>query len=537
MRRHLPLITILLAAGFLVSCGESTPRPNVLLISIDSLRRDYLGVYGRTPLFADDVDVSPELDRLADESIVFEDALATTSWTLPSHIALMTGMSDRWHGVEMDDFRRDPLHQTVAARFRAKGYRTAGFFSGPYLDPKYGFDEGFEGYLSGMAAPDEKAARLKEWIAAMPAGEKPGKKALRLLKTRLYHTDITSPRVNSLAKSFLDDADSRPFFLFLHYFDAHYDYLPDLAEPGLSRRFDPDYEGEMTGSNWYMNPAVRRLREPRERRISDRDLAHVQALYEAEIHWVDRHVGLIIERLKAIGEWENTIVAVVSDHGDEFFEHGSIGHRSTLHAEQLRVPLILRIPGGTTGGTRVNGVARIYDVAPTLLDYAGLDSLPHAEGTSLRSLIEGDVDDHGALGRIYVNAKRGFNVQDSWRDSRYAVIRRLEAVVEGGDSQEIVLNQQFPFQVFDRREDPGELEPLLETDPRYTEAVDAFRADFAISEKGAKSIPRSPSSEWYGSRKSTEEQEMLDSLGYTSGSARTSGRPPRKAFPPPQPRH
>ncbi len=549
MRRSRLLPALLLAflilaiAGFFVCTGgDSTPKPNVLLISIDSLRRDYLGVHGREPLFAKDVEVSPNLDALAREGAVFDDALTTSSWTLPAHVALMTGMSDRWHGVEIDDFRRDPLHRTLAASFRDAGYETAGFFSGPYLDPKYGFDDGFEGYRSGMATPEEKAARLKQWTQRFTTDGQLQMNAelLAAMTDRISHIDVTSPRVNEMAESFLDQLDDEPFFLFLHYFDAHYDHIPEAAEPGLGRKFDPDYQGKVTGLDWITNPLVRDPKPPRTRKLSDRDLQHIQALYEAEIHWVDRHIGVIIDKLKASGRWENTIVAVVSDHGDEFFERGSIGHRSTLYAEQLRVPLIVRVPGAATSGARVDGIARIYDVAPTLLDYAGLKPLPHAEGSSLRPLLEGEDDGRGALGRIYYQEGGGPNIQDAWRDGRYTVIRRLDPARQGSGPQGILVQQRTgtasrpAFLVFDRREDPLEKNALAADDPRYAEAIAAFREDFEGSETGFQSVPHSPLGDRYGPRKSAEERIMLDELGYTSGATNAMRAPPLRAFPPPQ---
>jgi len=543
MRRALPLALSLLAiAGTQVACsgGDERPKPSVLLVSIDSLRRDFVGVYGREPLFAKGVGVTPHLDALAAEGVVFEDALTTTSWTLPAHTALMTGMSDRWHGVEIDDFRRDPLHTTLAARFQEAEYETAGFFSGPYLDPKYGFDGGFDGYRSAMATPEQKAAQVKEWAKRFTSEGKLelSPQLLDAMIERFSHLDVTSPRVDELAEEFLDQLDEgRPFFLFLHYFDAHYDYVPERADPELARRFDPDYTGEITGLDWLTDPKVRDPKPPRTRRLSDRDLAHVEAMYEAEIHWVDRHVGRIVEKLKTSGRWESTIVAVVSDHGDEFFERGSIGHRSTLFAEQLRVPLILRVPGAAAGGRRVEGVARIYDVAPTLLDYAGLPALPFAEGTSLRPLLEGRGDDRGALGRLYYQENGAPNLLDAWRDDRFTVVRRFDPTEGSGPSGIRVRPREVDgrpaYVVFDRREDPVELHPLAADDPRRAEAIAAFREDFIASEQGCQQVPHSELGARYGPRKSAEERAMLDGLGYTSGGSDAMRAPPLEPFPPP----
>ena len=141
-RLWLPGMAALLA---LTACGqEPAGKFNVVLISIDSLRADRTGPYGHRPEFAPALDVTPNLDRLAQSGTVFEDAWSSSSWTLASHMALMTGLTDRGHEVEFDDFALDPLRATLAEQFRAAGYATGGYFSGSFLEPQYGFGRGFQ---------------------------------------------------------------------------------------------------------------------------------------------------------------------------------------------------------------------------------------------------------------------------------------------------------------------------------------------------------------------------------------------------------
>ncbi|MBT7012291.1 MAG: sulfatase-like hydrolase/transferase, partial [Planctomycetes bacterium] len=445
------------------------------------------------------------------------------------------------------DYRRDPLHKTLAAGFHEAGYRTGGFFSGPYLDPKYGFGDGFDDYASGMMTPDDLAQRIQIWMTSneRQGGPPPPPSFAKVMRDRLSHLDITSPRVNAHADRFLSDVGQKPFFLFLHYFDAHYDHIPDAAELGLAGKFDPGYKGQMIGENWYFNGAVRSTTPPHERRISDRDLEHVQALYEAEIHWVDRHIGMILSQLEQSGLADNTIIAIVGDHGDEFFEHGSIGHRSTLYAELMRIPMILHIPGVADSGARVSSVSRIYDIAPTLLDFAGIPALPHSEGVSLRPELEGQSTQHGALGRIFFGSPSGPNIQDSWRNTRYTVIRGFG--IDGNNSNAAGLavrqkraNANGALLVFDRAEDPKEMHPLPQKDPRYQEAVKLFRVDFLQSEAMSASLPHSPIPHRWAPSKTAEEQATLDSLGYTSSdddNGETQHMPPLKPFPAPNPAH
>ncbi|MCH2111892.1 MAG: sulfatase, partial [Planctomycetes bacterium] len=371
-------LLLFVLALFTACAPPREPHPHVVIISIDSIVRDRLGYYGHTPQYAPELEVSPHLDSFATQSAVFDNAWSTTSWTLPAHAALLTGLSDRNHGVEADHFALDPLRTTLGEQFKSAGYTTAGFFTGPYLDPKYGFAKGFDIWDSAMMSPEELARHLDDWMerrarAGMP---EPSQEEIRGIRDRVSHWDITSPRVNKGAMDFIEEhKEGDPFLLMLHYFDAHYDYLPDSLEKGLGQRFDPGYVGNMRGENWYFNPAVRAQEPPFERRISERDLGHILALYDAEIHWVDRHIGAVLKSLKDNGLWENTIVAIVADHGDEFFEHGMLGHRSTLFPELTSIPLLIRIPGQFEDGQRIQGLARIFDVGPTLLDYAGLPPL------------------------------------------------------------------------------------------------------------------------------------------------------------------
>jgi arylsulfatase A-like enzyme len=513
--------------------GSTTEPMNIVLISIDSIRRDHLGPYGHKPQYAPDIPVTPALDSLAADGVVFEDAWTTSSWTLPAHMSLMTGLSDRRHGVENDRFQLDPLRQTMAETLQDAGWNTAGYFSGPYLDAKFGFDRGFDDYRSGMITPEDFLLYVQDQQKQREALGKPplDESTIHRMRDSMSHWDITSPRINQLGLEFLDQQEKKDnFFLFLHYFDAHYDHIPWRMEEGLGKRFDPGYDKtgkqNFDGSGWYFDTRVMGGKPPYERRISPRDLDHVKAFYDAEIHWVDRHIGEIIARLKEKGMWENTIIMVVADHGDEFFDHNSIGHRSTLFAEQCRIPMILRVPGVTPSGRRVAEISRIYDSAPTLLDFAGAPALQEAEGASLRATIDGNEEPRFALQRIYSGGHRRamgkLNVRDGWRNSRYSVVRQFRYDQANSTEETLAVlpmttrSTGSAYLVFDRQQDPLEMRPLAASDPRYVEAINAFCRDFRASEKGAAELKVSPLLDRLGPIRSAEEQAVLDGLGYTS---------------------
>jgi arylsulfatase A-like enzyme len=356
--------------------GSAADRPHVLLISIDSLRADHLRCYGY------DKQTSPVMDRLAAEGVLFEQVIASSSWTLPSHVALMTGVPDPVHGVRRSAHSLGQEAETLAERFGRAGYDTAGFFSGPYLHPHFGFGQGFDTYVDCQAFdltdPEDRERAEAGGLEGQPA-------------STASHLDITGPRLVAAVTEALEQREragsDAPLFLFVHMWDVHYDYLPP---PPYDTRFTEPYDGPVTGTGLgQLSLAKTRLRGA--------DLEHLLGLYDGEIAWTDHHVGLILEQLEAHGLRDDTLVAVTSDHGEEFFEHGEYGHRKTLLEESVRVPLILSGAGAVPEGARVAGLVGLVDVAPTLLDLAGVEPLPLAVGTSLRATWSGGARAETAL--------------------------------------------------------------------------------------------------------------------------------------------
>ncbi|MCC6408933.1 MAG: sulfatase [Planctomycetes bacterium] len=541
LRRHATAFVGLGLLAFVATstgCGRdaSDGRRNVLLISIDSLRRDRLGCYGHHPEFAPDQAVSPHIDELASRGVVFDSAWTSSSWTLPAHMSLLTGLSAAGHGVESDDLRLDPLRETLAESFKNAGWATAGVYSGPYLHPRYGFDRGFERYESAMlseAQIDELVARERARRAS--AGE-PGVTDAeeRVFRARVSNWDVTSSRVTAQAERFLVDHGDRPFFLFLHYFDVHYDHLPDAAVPGLAHAFDADYHGAFDGRNWYFDPRVRELDPPFTRRIGERDLHHVMALYDAEVQWVDHHVGRVLAALEKAGLADDTIVAVVSDHGDEFFEHDGIGHRNTLFAEVARIPLVLALPDGEHAGRRLPAPVRIHDLAPTLLDYAGAPSLRARDSASLRPLLAGtELAPRDVPSRLYDPAPWFVNVREAWRDARFTVIRHFDLAGEHAEQVRDAASGEPIFHVFDRDSDPDERAALRPSDPRYRDAVERYRRAWRAEQAFLAAQPRSPIEALRVTDSDPHQRAPLEALGYAAGAPdRTSSRS-RLVLPPP----
>ncbi|UCF32840.1 MAG: sulfatase [Phycisphaerales bacterium] len=355
--------------------------PNIVLISIDTLRADHLGCYGY------ERKTSPRIDRLAAEGALFENMISSTSWTLPAHAALFTGLADSVHGCLDMDQRLDESRVTLAERLKAVGYATVGFFSGPAMHSIFGIAQGFDQYADCTSFASMTMKTLASG-RSLDGGE------IR----QAAHADITNPRVYQEVQSWLRQNQHRPFFLFIHMWDVHADYIPP---PPYDRMFDPDYEGPVTGKDFATDSSINAD-------MPERDLRHLIALYDGEIAWTDHHVGMILDDLDTLGLRQSTIVTLLSDHGDEHFEHGLKGHRKTLYDEVIRVPLIIRYPGQVPPGRRLAEQARMIDVLPTLLDLAGLPSTNDVMGHSLTPLFSGGklAGDTLAISELFSEGRR-----------------------------------------------------------------------------------------------------------------------------------
>ncbi len=315
--------------------SSESKRPNLVLVIIDTIRADHLSAYGyRRP-------TSPNLDRLASRALLFKNAFSASTWTLPSTASLMTGLYPDQHGARRLPDVLSPEANTLAERLRALGYRTAAFTDGGFVDPQWGFAQGFDRYDS---------TRGQAWSPK----------------------DVK--RVVEPAARWLAENRSAPFFLFVHTYEAHQPYL---NREGLADLFLPPGPKPRDEAYWIHFPA----------RLEGKELARVVALYDGEIRRADRHLATIWRALAQKELAAKTAILVTSDHGEELMDHGNMEHGlGKLYDENIKVPLILKLPDGTRGTVTspVSGV----DVVPTFLALAGapqadLEALP---GRSLLAL-------------------------------------------------------------------------------------------------------------------------------------------------------
>lgn len=436
-----PRRTLLLAPILACSCGGGAAelgRPNVILVSIDSLRSDHMGCYGygrRT---------TPNIDLLAREGVVFEEHVSSTSWTLPAHAGLFTSVPDSVHGcVDATETALAPEFETLAERFLDGGYRTAGFYAGPYLHEAFGLGQGFEVYEYVVEGETFRSDSRDEWANDPQAH-------------RQSHQGVTNEMLYSAARSWLEEHADEPFFCFLHFWDVHYDFTPPAP---WDTAFDPGYAGPIDGTDFFTDATIAPGMDPA-------DLAHLVALYDGEIGWTDTFIGRLREDLETWGVHERTLIAITSDHGTEFFEHGGKGHRRTLFDEVLRVPLVLWYPAELQA-SRVRHQTRSIDVGPTLLELVDLAPPAAASGQSLLAIVRGaePAFDNTAVAELRTV---GFDLR--------AVRTRDDKLIHDANQP------ADPARWFDLRSDPRERRPRLLDDGRGPEVRARFLE--AVAELG-----------------------------------------------------
>ena len=380
-----PNVTFLLTDWRFAALAPKRPEvpagrrpPNVLLVSIDTLRADHLGAYGSTR------GLTPRLDGVAAAGVVFERAITSAPWTLPAMASLLTGRYPHGHGAGWVTNSRDPLARsalsahvpTLATLLHGAGLRTAAIVTNPYLTLRYGVGEGFDSYENltvqsemFVGSRDVTAMRLVRW--AWP-GIVIGDRA-----------DTVTARATAWLRGQRTD---EPFFLWVHYLDPH----PPYSRPGVTR--DKSFRGDALAAAHapgldlrLSSPDVARLRSG-EIRLDAAEKEAVRDLYRAEVATVDGAVGTLLDALDREGLAAGTLVIVVADHGEEFWEHGGVEHGHTTYDELVHVPLILRWPERLPA-RRVPTQVRLIDVLPTVLDLLGVPAPAEVDGRSLVPLL------------------------------------------------------------------------------------------------------------------------------------------------------
>jgi len=438
--------TLLAAAvSLLAGCGSEAPdgsaRPNVLLVTIDTLRADRLGCYGA------ERPTSPNLDRLAAGGLVFDRAYSQAPWTLPAMASLMTSLHPSRHGAVERETRLPEAAPVLAEVLSEAGYRTAAVVSHIFVSRRYGFERGFDAFTE--------------------------------TDVQESHHVASSARVTRQAIAALDEVGDGPFFLWAHYFDPHSDYMAHEEHD-----FAGAYPGPLP-----RDVVLREVRGDPES-LSPADVAYLEARYDGEIAFTDRWIGRLLSELETRGLAENTIVVVTADHGEQFLDHGELGHGRYCWDELVRVPLIV---GGALPerlrGRRSDRVVETRSVPASLAELCGVGDHPFEGG----GLLDGDeagpglavVEGSHALGP---DDRRLSVVVGTWK-----LVRRLD---DGG------------HELYDLEADPGETRNV------WDEADEEVVAARKLLQGKLEGFGRGETLEVDSVSHTAEEQELLQKLGY-----------------------
>jgi len=459
--------------------GEKpTYRPHVVLISIDTLRADHLSSYGY------ERETSPRLDALARKGVLFTDATSHSTWTLPSHVSMFTGLNPAAHGVLARDHRIQPFHHTLAERLREAGYATSAWVGTRhwgFVGADYGFAAGFDRFLHAPHPRRFRSARLLRafdawWLQGVARG------------VGNAHDQVTA------AIQWIDVEREEPFFAFLHFYDVHSKEarLPYEAPEPFREMFcegDVD-EVDLCDEGVCASERLLEIANGRKAHLDAREIEWARCLYDGGIAFVDREVGRLLDALEDRGLLEETVVIVTSDHGEAFFEHDYPLH-STLHHEITRIPLIVRAPDALAG-KRATGIVRQIDLLPTILDYVGLPVGDDVQGRSLRPLL---TDWHAMSDAEALAFDDGFGGV-LLRSGSQALIRHPDArTLAGQPARELYDLATDPLQVHDQARSQQSAvaklelrmaELMRESDAlRQRQAEGQRRVDVEISEEAA----------------------------------------------------
>lgn len=484
------------ATGFHVLSGCSRPPRDtaprhVIMVSVDTLRADHLGCYGYRRK-----DISPNIDRLAREGVLFKHAIAQASWTKTSFASMMTGLYPRNHGAVNRDA---PLGRvpTLAQRLAAHGFTTVGVVANGWCDHIWGFNKGFqvycETYTNGRTYTT-KADYVNE---------------------QLWKTLDKLPRKK----------DDR-LFVWVLYIDPHDPYDPpgSWSVKYKDKGRPAGYPGIPKPSPDDIGP-VSILEDENGKKVATSLMVPIYAginLYDGCIAWTDDNVGKLLDGLDRRDLLDDSLIVFNSDHGEEFLEHNGIAHGGALYQEHVHVPLIFRYPSTRVPkGGLVNGTVRVIDIAPTILELVGAPPLA-ANGTSLaRAIRQHRVQPRVAFADEVLDRAPGWgdvDIQAVWRDNH----KLIHIVKQQGGPRHVDVRNKY--HLFDLERDPFERNDLIgnldhaavETDLRSRLKAFTAHSPRATAPAPARELP-------------TAVRKNLEGLGYLNKTDASSPRGDRGA--------
>lgn len=385
---------------------KQVSRLNVILITINSLRADHVSSYGY------DRETTPHFDDFAKDGILFENTFATSSWQMPAVGSILTSLYPSQHGAtHIEKKMKDCI--TLPGILKEHGYYAVGFCCNPRLTELEGFAQGFDFY-------DDYSVNLM--LESLNFGKEDATLNINQQRTN----DLT----NDAAIRWIDKNSHSPFFLSVHYYDNHWDYLPPKPYDTL---YSSDYSGRIDGRLISKEPLY-------SNKPGEEDVEQIIALYDGQVRQTDEDLGELLASLKKMGKYEDSIIIVMADHGEQFYEHGNTSHHG-LYDELIHVPLAISMPD--SNARSIQSLVSNIDIMPTVLDCLGIAVPEQCMGKSLMPLIHRKTESiHDCLFVEYT----GGAIPDVFgvRSQEYKYLHPKESEAFG----------------FDLKNDPGEQKPL-----------------------------------------------------------------------------
>ena len=511
----LAAVLLVSAAYLLGSVEERRPSARggarqVILISLDTLRQDHLSLYGYPR------PTSPNLDRLAHRSAVFTNAMAQAPYTLPSHMSMLTGLYPSAHDVRLYEDVLGESFVTLAESLREAGFRTKAFTDGGFMSSRFGFAQGFESYEDSREPGGSRSNGFRRY----------------------------GPEVRRWISEHRDES----FFLFIHSFNTHGPYWAE-----------PEYRRELASTRPVLPEGASRVGDPMAymRALGAHDYLQLEQYdsleemidyYDAAIRYVDDKVGELVGLLNSLDRFESCLIIVTSDHGEAFLDHGIYtGHGLTLYEEEVRVPLLIKFPGGQFAGVRSEAIVRLIDLFPTVTAATRTHCPQEVQGVDLvRALSEKDKEPRVAFGEnpnlsrsedgrivepsCYVRSGGRKYIDPPLRSLLFHI--NVPGSGEGDSADEPALSGlmgRVPTspELFDLAVDPGEQHPERQPDPAILERL---RRLLAARLESDDIILQSHGDRAAGKQALTDEEiEALMQQGYLGGaSPRRQDRPRKK---------
>ena len=414
--------------------------PNVLLIVMDTVRAENLSLYGY------DRATTPVLQNLSQQGIVFQEAISTAPWTLPSHASIFTGY---WHHELSADWETplDSTYPTLAEVLQAQGYETAGFVGNNiYVSYEHGLNRGFvhfEDYdtSAGQTFVSSSLGRaLGCWRQLGPGC---------ILRKLTGYFEIlgrkSAQEVNQETLNWISGHQQKPYFIFINYFDAHAPYLPPKPYDRLFGPARPPFSKvfiEGLGA-WDGTPAETQREEYE---------------YDGAINYVDHEIGMLLDQMRAQGLLDNTLIIITSDHGEEFHEHNVMSHGNSLYRQSVQVPLMMIYPGHLPSGATVSDPISLRNIPSTVMDLLGLQAASPFPGSSLTAYLDNAGNASAGNDEILLSEVTHISSRPSYYPISKGDMKSIEF-----DGLRYIQNSDGTEELYDFNTDPEEKNNLVNT--------------------------------------------------------------------------